>query len=852
MEKLVYLFEEGSAELKSTLGLKGSELSEMTKLGIPVPHGFIISSDSFAEGRLAETAEKQIREALWVLERKTGKKFGGMLNPLLISVRSSPSMLMPGMMDTILNVGMNDDTAIGLIAQTANPRFAYDCYRRFLQMFGNVAFGIGIERFEEIFSEYKNGRKDKDVDSNELIKLIKEYKHLASDVAQKAFPDDPLDQLKMSIKAVYDSYNSKRAQEYRKIKGITVTEGTAVVIQVMVFGNYDDRSACGVGFTRNPITGEKDFYGEYILNAQGEDIVAGIRVPHKLSDMKNQISSAYSEIERISIILEKKYRDIRDYEFTIERGNLWILENGTAERSPRAQIKTCVDLVKDGLLTIDEAIMRIEPSVIERIMHKVVDERELKNIIAKGIPASPGVATGAVVFSQKRAKELSSDKKVILVREEMNPEDIVGMNSSEGILTSSGGKTSHATVVVRGMGKPCIVGCSELNIEENMFTANGKTVKEGDIITIDGNTGEVIIGNVKISDNAIDNNIKQILEWCSKKKKIGVLANAEQIQDVKKSLELGAEGIGLCRTEHMFFNPERISIVRKMIMASSQEERKKHLDSLLPLQTSDFYEIFKIMDGKPVTIRLLDPPLHEFLPNVSEFVDPQTVKRIEELHEQNPMLGTRGCRVGILYPDIFRMQVIAVIKAAATAIKEGGKPLPEIMIPLVGHKNEIIHLRKEIAEAARITMDEESVSFSLPIGTMIELPRACLTADEIAENADFFSFGTNDLTQTTYGISRDDAEKKFINHYLERKIFEHNPFAKIDVQGVGKLIKMASGLARATKQSIKIGICGEHGGDSASIEFFLEAGVDYVSCSPYRIPGAIITAAQCEIRSPHK
>lgn len=867
--KYIYSFEEGSIKLKPLMGNKGANLAEMTKIGLPVPPGFTITTESciywYRNNKYPEGLEKEIEDHVKKLEKKTGKNFGGK-NPLLLSIRSGAVASMPGMMNTVLDLGLND-SVVEYLAEESDERFAYDCYRRFIQMFGDVVLEIEHSRFEEILEKYKHGRKDTDLTAEELKKISEEYKMLVKK-SGKNLPDDPMEQLKMAVYAVFNSWNSKRAVTYRKINKIPDDLGTAVNIQTMVYGNINEKSGSGVGFTRNPSTGEREYYGEYILNAQGEDVVAGIRTPKNIVDMKKELPEVYKELTKMYDILEKHYREMQDFEFTIENNKLYMLQTRSGKRTIQASIRIAVDMLNEGLIDKKEAVMRIDPYQVDKLLHRRIDPSAEKNVIGKGLSASPGAASGMVVFESDAAVEYSTKgKKVILVRPETTPDDIHGMDAAMGILTSTGGMTSHAAVVARGMGKPCIAGCSDIRIDmsKKEFSASGKIIREGDIITIDGSSGEVILGEVRTTEPEINENFKKILSWADEIRRLGVRTNADLPGDAEKAREFGAEGIGLCRTEHMFFAQDRLPIMQKMIMADTTKDREAELEKLLPVQKNDFIGIFKAMDGLPVTIRLLDPPLHEFLPNIERLVEEVTelrvklngeknnsllekeslLQRARSLNELNPMLGLRGCRLGILYPEIFDMQIKAIIEAAMEAEKQGIKVMPEIMIPLVGHKKELEIIRQRSEKIIKNALKGKNIDYK--IGTMIELPRACIRAGEIAEHAEFFSFGTNDLTQTALGYSRDDAEGKFFRQYLEQGIFDYDPFIRLDQRGVGALIKIAVDEVRDRK--IKLGICGEHGGDPSSVEFFHNIGLDYVSCSPFRVPAARLSAAQAAIKS---
>jgi len=877
VSKYVYFFAngkaDGNAKMKDILGGKGANLAEMTNLGVPVPPGFTISAEVCDyyykhERTYPEELKAQVEEAMKRLEEAAGKKFGDPKNPLLVSVRSGAAVSMPGMMDTILNLGLNDETVKGLAEATNNERFAYDAYRRFIQMFGDVVLKIPHEEFEKKLQKIKDEKGvklDTELNAEDLKKLVELYKELYKEHG-KEFPQDPEKQLWLAIDAVFGSWMNERAIKYRQIHGIREGEllGTAVNVVAMVFGNMGEDSGTGVAFTRNPSTGEKKYYGEFLPNAQGEDVVAGIRTPLPLDELKNRMPEVYNQLVEIFEKLEKHYRDMQDVEFTIERGKLYLLQTRTGKRTAQAAVKIAVDMVEEGLIDEKEAILRIQPEQIEQLLHPTFDpeERKKAQVIAKGLAASPGAATGKVVFNAKTAEELAAEgERVILVRPETSPEDVGGMNSAQGILTSRGGMTSHAAVVARGMGKPCIVGCEEMEVDEEnkVFKANNVVVKEGDWISIDGSTGEVMLGQVKaIVPEGLVGYVGKILEWADKYRKLGVRANADIPRDAEVARRFGAEGIGLCRTEHMFFEADRIPIVRRMIVSKTTEQRQKALDQLLPMQKEDFKGLFKIMKGLPVTIRLLDPPLHEFLPQEEEAIEQlakdigisveELKETVESLKEFNPMLGHRGCRLAITYPEVAVMQTEAIILAAIELKKEEGiEIIPEIMLPLVGHINEMKYLKNIIVETVEKLMKEHGVQLKYLVGTMIEVPRAALTADQIAEEAEFFSFGTNDLTQMTFGFSRDDAGK-FLKDYLDKGILPDDPFKKLDREGVGQLLKIAKEKAKPVRPDIKLGICGEHGGEPSSIEFCHIVGLNYVSCSPFRVPVARLAAAQAAIK----
>ncbi len=873
----VYLFEEGKAEMKSLLGGKGANLAEMTNIGLPVPPGLTITTEAcneyFRQNReLPAGLEDLLWQKLKVVEEKTRKVFGDSRNPLLVSVRSGAVISMPGMMDTILNLGLNDETVEGLAESTQNRRFALDCYRRFIQMFSDVVLGVEHFQFETALEKKKHElgiELDQDLTPEALEQLIKEYKLIVKRFVGEEFPTDPRTQLLMAIRAVFNSWHNPRAEVYRRINKIPGDLGTAVNVQSMVFGNMGNDSGTGVAFTRNPSTGEKILYGEYLINAQGEDVVAGIRTPQPIQKLEEELPQVYEQFVNICKLLEIHYRDMQDIEFTIERGKLYMLQTRNGKRTANAAIKIAVDMVEEGLITREEALSRIDPASLDQLLHRRIDPSAKLNVIAKGLPASPGAASGQVVFDADKAEALGKDgKKVILVRMETTPDDIHGIVMAQGILTSRGGMTSHAAVVARGMGKCCVCGCESLkiNYEDKTARVDDIIIKEYDIISLDGSTGNVMLGEVKLIDPELSPEFQKLLSWADEVRQLGVRANADNPQDAAKAREFGAQGIGLCRTEHMFMAPDRIPIVQEMIMAETYAEREKALEKLLPMQEEDFYGILKVMNGYPVTIRLLDPPLHEFLPNIEELVveithlkmnngDAEKLAQLENvlrkarsLHEFNPMLGHRGCRLGITYPEIYRMQARAIFQAVVRLIQEGYTVIPEVEIPLVIDKNELAILRRDVEEVAQAVMEEKGVQFEYTVGTMIELPRACVMAGEIAEVADFFAFGTNDLTQTTLGFSRDDAEGKFMNHYLEKKIFTNNPFIVLDRPGVGKLMEMAVAGGREKKPGFKVGICGEHGGEPSSIEFCHLLKLNYVSCSPFRVPIARLAAAQAKIK----
>jgi pyruvate,orthophosphate dikinase len=877
MKKFVYMFDEGNAGMKDLLGGKGANLAEMTRIGLPVPFGFTITTEAcnayYDAGKtISEDVKAQILNALAKLEEKTGKKLGDRSNPLLVSVRSGAVFSMPGMMDTILNLGLNDETVEGLAQLTNNPRFAYDSYRRFIQMFSDVVLNVDIYFFEQLLEEYREEKgysQDPELSAEDWQKVIAGYKQIVKERAKIEFPQDPKEQLFLSINSVFDSWNNQRAIVYRRLNKIPDHLGTAVNIQSMVFGNMGDDSGTGVAFTRNPATGEPVLYGEYLINAQGEDVVAGIRTPQAIDTLKERMPEIYEQFSATCQQLERHYHDMQDIEFTVERGKLYILQTRTGKRTAQAAIRIAVDMVREGIIDKKTAILRVDPDQLNQLLHRRIDDRFERKQLAKGLPASPGAATGQVVFDADEAEALgTAGKKVILVRPETTPDDIHGIVASQAVVTSRGGMTSHAAVVARGMGKACICGCEELKIDlrNKQFTVGDTVVKQGDVITIDGGTGEIMLGEIPMIDPELSEEFQLLLKWADEERKMGIRANADNPLDAKKAFDFGAEGIGLCRTEHMFMDINRVPIVQKMILAETLEERQEALDELLPMQQGDFEGIFEAMQGHPVTIRLLDPPLHEFLPDKEELLvdvtklqitDPDSdelkkkellLKRVRQLDEFNPMLGLRGCRLGMIHPEIYEMQVKAIFYAASKVARKGLKVKPEIMIPLVGHVNELKEMRKLVIDIATAVQEETGMTFEYLIGTMIEIPRAALTADKIAEEADFFSFGTNDLTQTTFGFSRDDAEGKFLQAYIEKKILPENPFAVLDAEGVGKLVETGVTLGRKTKPHLKVGICGEHGGEKSSIEFCYQAGLDYVSCSPYRVPIARLAAAQATIR----
>jgi len=863
--------------MKMLLGGKGANLAEMTRIGLPVPPGFTITTEACniylsSGGNLPEEVLEQTFASLKALEQRTGKGFGDKNNPLLVSVRSGAAISMPGMMDTILNLGLNDETVQGLAELTGDERFAYDCYRRFIQMFGNVVLDIEHAFFDDIVEKHKRKLSvifDYEIPASELQLIIREYKDLVLREKGFEFPQDVKEQLILAIKAVFNSWNNQRAIVYRRLNKIDDSLGTAVNVQCMAFGNMGQDCGTGVAFTRNPSTGEKTLYGEFLVNAQGEDVVAGIRTPMPIDKLKEELPGVYQQFIDTCQKLENHYRDMQDIEFTVEKGTLYMLQTRNGKRTARAAVKVAVDMVNEGLITIEEALQRVDAEQLNQLLHRQIDTSVKVEPIAKGLPASPGAACGKVVFDANVAEKLGgAGEKVVLVRSETTPDDIHGIIHAQGVLTSRGGMTSHAAVVARGMGKPCVCGCEAIKIDGagNQFTVNGLVVKEGDIITIDGATGNVMLGEVPMIEPTLSDEFETLLQWADQVKSLAVRANADTPEDAARAREFGAEGIGLCRTEHMFMAQERLPYVQEMIMAETLEEREKPLAKLLEFQRQDFYGILKAMAPYPVTIRLLDPPLHEFLPdhetliheiaelkhqhanNTAIIEKGELLKKVVSLKEANPMLGHRGCRLGITYPEIYRMQARAIFEALLQLKKEGVEAYAEIEIPLVMDISELALLKAEIDSVYEEIKAESGEELKYSVGTMIELPRACLTADKIAAEAEFFSFGTNDLTQTTLGFSRDDAEGKFIPVYLEKKILRDNPFAVLDREGVGSLMKIAVEKARSVKPDVLMGICGEHGGEPSSIEFCHMIGLNYVSCSPYRIPVARLAAAQAAIK----
>ena len=870
MAKYVYSFNEGSKDMRSLLGGKGANLAEMTNIGLPVPFGFTITTDvcriySENGGVLEQSVIDEVWQHIAELEEVMGKKFGDNENPLLVSVRSGAPISMPGMMDTILNLGLNDVAVEGLAKKTNNERFAYDSYRRFIQMFGDVVMEIKKSNFDEVFEGQKKkagAEFDVELTTEDLKEVIAGYKEVVKRELGREFPQEPKDQLLEAIKAVFRSWNNDRAILYRKMYDIPDSLGTAVNVQSMVFGNSGNNSGTGVAFTRNPANGENKLFGEFLVNAQGEDVVAGIRTPQPISEMADAFPEVYAQFEKIADTLENHYKDMQDMEFTVEDRKLFMLQTRNGKRTAAAAVKVAVDLVKEGLIDKETAVMRVEPDQINQLLHPVFDAAELAKAtpVAKGLPASPGAATGQIVFSADDAAAFAEEgKKVILVREETSPEDLAGMVAAQGILTARGGMTSHAAVVARGMGKCCVAGCKEIVVDEanKTMTVGGKVYHEGDSISLNGTDGNVYTEAIKTLAPELSGDFGQIMEWADEARVLKVRTNADNPRDAKQAVEFGAEGIGLCRTEHMFFEDERIPKFRRMVLADTVEERKEALAGILPYQKEDFKGIYKTMGERPVTIRLLDPPLHEFLPKTDEDIKQlskefdipyeKIVNKTLELHEFNPMLGHRGCRLAITYPEIAEMQAEAIISAAIEVSKEEGLDIvPEIMVPLVGHVNELKFVKKTIVETADRLIAEAGIDMKYMVGTMIEIPRAALTADEIAEEAEFFSFGTNDLTQMGFGFSRDDTGA-IIKEYVAQGILENDPFQSLDQAGIGKLVKMAAEGGKKTRPNIKLGICGEHGGDPASVHFCHKVGLNYVSCSPFRVPIARLAAAQAAI-----
>lgn len=869
LRKFVYHFNEGSKEMKYLLGGKGANLAEMTNIGLPVPPGFTITTEACKDYNehhqyLSDDIYAEMMTHLHILEEETGKKFGDATNPLLISVRSGAPFSMPGMMDTILNLGLNDQSILGLVKATNDARSSYDCYRRFIQMFGDVVFQIPSYRFEQALTDLKaqkNYTLDTELSAEDLRDLIATYKALYVSASGRDFPQDPFDQLRLSITAVFDSWKNPRAAIYRRLHHIDNQLGTAVNIQSMVFGNTGDTSGTGIAFTRNPSTGENIFFGEYLLNAQGEDVVAGIRTPEPISHLEDTMPEVYKQLLDVAALLELHYLDMQDIEFTIEKGELFVLQTRNGKRTAQAAINIAVDLVHEGKLTKEEAIMRIDTAQIDQLLHPSFDEASLRaaTSLATGLPASPGAATGQIYFNAEDAVEAAErGEKVVLVRNETSPEDIEGMAKSVAILTAHGGMTSHAAVVARGMGKCCVAGCDAIAIDETkkMMQSATATLTEGDFLSLNGSTGSIYLGEIPLVETEIGGHFEELMSWVNETKRLIIRVNADSPEDLEVGLHFGAEGVGLCRTEHMFFQEDRIPHVRQMIIAETKEERMIALAHLKEMQKTDFVGIFRAADGKPVNIRLLDPPLHEFLPKTDRDIEKlareigkpaeEIRQRVQDLAETNPMLGHRGCRLAITFPEIYIMQAEAIMESAIQIHDEGIAVYPEIMVPLVSSREEIAIIKNQLKEAIQTIFRKEQLVLPFDIGTMIEIPRACVTADEIAEEAQFFSFGTNDLTQLTFGFSRDDANK-FLYAYQEQKILPTDPFQSIDQKGVGALVTTAVQRGRMTNPALKMGVCGEHGGDPASIQFFHQLGLQYVSCSPYRIPIARIAAAQASI-----
>jgi len=867
-KKWVYLFAEGNADMRDLLGGKGAGLAEMTRTGVPVPPGFTISTEAC---NAFYDAGKQFPEGMWEqalqglkdIEGKTGRKFGDPANPLLVSVRSGAKFSMPGMMDTVLDLGLNKDTLAGLAAQTQNERFANDAYRRFIQMFGKIVLGVNAARFEYVLNTYKarGRRQDADLTVTELAEIAEKFKKIVFEEANIIFPEDPFEQLRLAIGAVFNSWFGRRAGDYRRLNKISDKLGTAVNVQAMVFGNMGNDSATGVAFTRNPSTGEHKLFGEYLVNAQGEDVVAGIRTPQHIDNLEKEMPAVYQQFSGIVKMLEGHYRDMQDVEFTIERGKLWMLQTRTGKRTGAAAVKIAVDMVGEGIIDKATAVQRVEPAMLDQLLHPMLDPkaRSAVKALTKGLPASPGAASGRVVFDPDEAEQLTNEgEKVILVRNETTPEDLHGMIAAKGLLTAHGGMTSHAAVVARGMGKPCVAGAGELHINyaNGTATLEAAVINKGDWITIDGGTGEVFAGLLPVVDPELSGDFEILMSWADEFRTMGVRANADIPRDARVARKFGAEGIGLCRTEHMFFEGDRITAMREMILADTEEDRRKALGKIEPLQQSDFEGLFREMDGYPVIIRTLDPPLHEFLPHGTNEIRTLAEKlnlsfekvknRVDSLAEANPMLGFRGCRLGIIYPEITETQARAIFKAAVAVKKDGVKVKPKVMIPLVGNVIELKVQEQLVRQVADQVMNETGVKFDYEVGTMIELPRAALMAGSIAETAEFFSYGTNDLTQTTLGLSRDDAGR-FLPMYVDRKVMANDPFQTIDQEGVGQLVQMGTERGRATRPDLEVGICGEHGGDADSVKFFFKVGLNYVSCSPFRVPIAKLAAAQAAI-----
>ncbi|OUO94698.1 pyruvate, phosphate dikinase [Cloacibacillus sp. An23] len=869
--KYIYDFSEGSADMRMLLGGKGANLAQMWKIGLPVPPGFIITTEAchqyWKENDFISGIWSDVEAAVGRVEKLTGKNFGSSENPLLVSVRSGAPVSMPGMMDTILNLGLNDDTVTALAKSSGNERFAYDSYRRFIQMFSDVVLGVDLDKFEKRLEQAREAagvKEDYKIPAEELKKLVEDYKKIVEE-AGHTFPTDPWTQLRLAIDAVFRSWNTPRAITYRKINNIPEDYGTAVNVVTMVFGNLGDDCGTGVCFTRSPSTGENKLFGEYLINAQGEDVVAGIRTPMPIASLGETMPEVYKQFCDIAKLLENHYRDAQDIEFTVEKGKLYILQTRNGKRTAAAAVRIAMDMLHEGLIDAKTAVSRVAPEQVEQLLHPQLDPKAKRDVLVKGLPASPGAAVGKVVFDADEAAERGGKgEKIILVRPETTPDDIHGLFAAQGVLTSHGGMTSHAAVVARGLGKPCVSGAESVKIDlaGETFTVNGVTVKKDDYLTLDGSTGDVIVGKIDLIDPQFDDNFRELLDDADKIAHLQVWANADTPEDARRARAFGAKGVGLCRTEHMFMDADRLPVMQEMVVSSTKEERIAQLDKLQVMQEADFYGIFEAMEGLPVTIRLLDPPLHEFLPKIPELtkaletLDPNsaeakkiqaTIARARELHEQNPMLGFRGCRLGMIYPEIYEMQVRAIFDAACKLTKKGVKVIPDIMIPLVGTKEEMKRMRALVDEVAEQKLKEHGVELEYLVGTMIEVPRAAMVADQLAEYAQFFSCGTNDLTQTTFGYSRDDAEGKFLGQYVEMGVFEANPFAQLDRDGVGGLMKIAVEKGRATRPEIKIGICGEHGGNPSSIAFCNSLGLNYVSCSPFRVPVARLSAALAAI-----
>ncbi len=870
--KYVYMFSEGNKDMKNLLGGKGANLAEMTSIGLPVPRGFTVTTEActnyYESGKkISEDIKNEIFEKLSELEKITGKKMGDVNEPLLVSVRSGARASMPGMMDTVLNLGLNDEVCVNFAKETNNKRFVYDSYRRFIMMFADVVKGYSKSSFERVLDKYKEDKGvkyDTDLDENDMYDIAMKFKSIYKELSGNDFPQDPKEQLIEAVTAVFRSWNNERAIYYRRMNDIPSSWGTAVNVQEMVYGNKGDDCGTGVAFTRNPATGEKKLYGEYLMNAQGEDVVAGVRTPKSIDTLKEIMPKVYYEFAKTCKILESHYKDMQDMEFTIENGKLFMLQTRNGKRTGTAAIKIAVDLYNEGMISKEEALLKVEPKQLDQLLHPTFDNEVLKNVtpIATGLAASPGAACGKIYFTAADATKHAKDgEDVILVRLETSPEDIEGMNLARGVLTIRGGMTSHAAVVARGMGRCCVSGCGELTVNEDnktLTTSEGVVFKEGDYISIDGSTGKVYGTQVKTVEPEISGDFETFMSWADETRKLEVRTNADTKRDAHQAIKFGAEGIGLCRTEHMFFEKDRIFAIREMIVSDTKEQRKKALDKILPMQRGDFEELFKEMNGYPVTIRFLDPPLHEFVPHTDEEIEDlakdlgvtfeELKTKIDGLHEFNPMMGHRGCRLSITFPEIAVMQTRAVIEAAINVEKSGIKVKPEIMIPLIGDPKELKYVKNIVVETIEKVFKEKDYKVEYMIGTMIEIPRAALLADEIAEDAEFFSFGTNDLTQMTYGFSRDDAGK-FLNDYYEKQIFESDPFARVDTKGVGKLIEIAVEKGKKIRPDIELGICGEHGGDPSSVEFCHNAGLTYVSCSPFRVPIARLAAAQAAIKS---